>query len=38
MGNECKRMGMGMVDELRRFAAGEPLRWRITREQFSRMA
>lgn len=38
MGAECRRMGRGMVDELRRWLAGEPLRWRVTREQFELMA
>ena len=38
MGEECKRMGSYMVDELERFLRDEPLRWRITREQMARMA
>jgi hypothetical protein len=31
-------MGKWMVDELRRFLAGEPLRYMVTREQLARMA
>ena len=38
MGEECKRMGAFMVEELDRFLSGQPLRWRVTREQFERMA
>lgn len=37
-GSECQRLGSYMVDELRRFLSGEPLRWRITREMAMRMA
>lgn len=32
LGPECQRMGMAMLDELKRFLNGEPLRWRITKE------
>ncbi len=38
MGAECGRMGLLMAEEARRFLAGEPLRWRITREAMERMA
>jgi phosphoglycerate dehydrogenase-like enzyme len=38
MGAECRRMGRGMLEELRRYLAGEPLRWEVTRERFERMA
>lgn len=38
MGNECRRMGRYMVDELRRYLNGAPLRWRISREQTKVMA
>lgn len=38
MAGECRRMGRMMVDELRRYCAGEPLQWRITREQAQIMA
>lgn len=38
MQGECARMGMWMVDELRRFLAGEPLRCTVTRDQLARMA
>lgn len=37
-GLECRRMGRYMVDELRRYLAGEPLQWRITRESAKRLA
>ena len=30
MAGECRRMGRCMVDELRRWMAGEPLQWEIT--------
>jgi phosphoglycerate dehydrogenase-like enzyme len=30
---ECLRMGRFMVDELRRYVAGEPLRWAISQEK-----
>jgi len=29
IGNECRRMGQYMVDELKRFVAGEPLKWSV---------
>jgi phosphoglycerate dehydrogenase-like enzyme len=32
MDGECRRMGRYMVEELRRFVAGKPLRWQVTRE------
>jgi phosphoglycerate dehydrogenase-like enzyme len=32
VGNECRRMGRYMVDELERYVRGEPLRWALTRE------
>jgi phosphoglycerate dehydrogenase-like enzyme len=38
MGAECRRMGRYMVEELRRYAAGEPLRWEITREKAALLA
>jgi phosphoglycerate dehydrogenase-like enzyme len=38
MGGECRRMGAYMVEELDRFLAGQPMRWRITRDQAARMA
>ena len=37
-GRECWRMGEYMLDEVRRFLAGEPLRWRVTREVAELMA
>ena len=33
MDKECSRMGRYMLEELRRYIAGEPLRWQVTREQ-----
>jgi phosphoglycerate dehydrogenase-like enzyme len=38
LGSERRRLGQMMVDELRRFVAGEPLRYEITRLQIERMA
>jgi phosphoglycerate dehydrogenase-like enzyme len=38
IGAECRRMGRAMVDEFHRYARGEPLRHRVTREQLARMA
>ncbi|HLV36706.1 MAG TPA: hydroxyacid dehydrogenase [Spirillospora sp.] len=38
VGPECWRMGRYMVDELRRYLDGEPLRYAITKAQFERMA
>ncbi len=38
LGGECRRMGRAMVDELRRYLAGEPLRWAVTRAQAAHMA
>ncbi len=38
MERECERMGKWMVDELRRFLTGEPLRHVVTRDQLARMA
>lgn len=37
-GRECQRLGSYMVDEFRRFLAGQELRWRVTREMSLRMA
>jgi phosphoglycerate dehydrogenase-like enzyme len=38
MDGECRRMGRFAVEECRRYLAGEPLRWRVTREQAAIMA
>ena len=38
LAGECTRMGDLAIEECRRFLAGEPLRWAITREQAARMA
>jgi phosphoglycerate dehydrogenase-like enzyme len=37
-GRDCQRMGRYMVEELKNYLAGRPLRWRITREALERMA
>ncbi len=38
MGPECRRLGEYMVQELRRYLNGEPLKWGVTRERFAVMA
>jgi len=38
MGAEINRLGHYMVEELRRFLAGEPLRWQIAREAAATLA
>ena len=38
MGAECFRMGAYMLEELRRYLAGEPLKWQITEQRFKTMA
>jgi phosphoglycerate dehydrogenase-like enzyme len=38
MDTECRRMGQYMIDELKRYLAGEPLRWAIDRERAKRLA
>lgn len=38
LGGECHRLGELVVSELRRFAAGLPLEWQVTRSQFETMA
>jgi phosphoglycerate dehydrogenase-like enzyme len=38
MGREIHRLGSCMVEELRRYLAGEPLKWQITREAVTTMA
>lgn len=37
-GRDCQRMGHYMVEELKNYLAGRPLRWRVTREELERMA
>lgn len=32
VGNECRRMGQLMVEELGRYVTGEPLKWEVTRD------
>ena len=38
LGSECRRMGRLVVDELRRYVAGEPLEYEITRERAALLA
>lgn len=38
MNDECRRMGQAMIDECRRFLAGQPLQHAITREMAARLA
>jgi phosphoglycerate dehydrogenase-like enzyme len=38
LGRECRRMGRLVVDELRRYVAGEPLVHEITKERATVMA
>lgn len=38
MAKECWRMGQYMLEELKRYLAGEPLKWQITQEQSRRLA
>ncbi|MFZ4776105.1 MAG: hydroxyacid dehydrogenase [Terrimicrobiaceae bacterium] len=38
MQGECARMGSWMADELRRFVAGDPLRYRVTQSMLAKMA
>jgi phosphoglycerate dehydrogenase-like enzyme len=37
-GQECRRMARYMVEELRRYLAGRPLAWAVTKEMAARMA
>jgi phosphoglycerate dehydrogenase-like enzyme len=38
IGPERRRLGRGMVEELRRYVRGKPLRWEVRREQIEHMA
>lgn len=38
LGPECRRLGSYMVEEFRRYLAGKPLQWQITRELAGRLA
>jgi len=38
LGPECGRLGQYMVQEFKRYLAGEPLQWQITREMVARLA
>ncbi|WAH44632.1 hydroxyacid dehydrogenase [Alicyclobacillus fastidiosus] len=37
-GNECGRMGAYMLEELERYLEGRPLKWQVTKNNFSLMA
>ncbi|WP_163538853.1 hydroxyacid dehydrogenase [Gracilibacillus sp. YIM 98692] len=37
-GEECGRMGQYMLEELKRWLNGEPLKWQVTKKQFGKMA
>ncbi|GAB2560138.1 hydroxyacid dehydrogenase [Gracilibacillus alcaliphilus] len=37
-GAECARMGAYMLEELKRYLQGEPLKWEVTQQQFVNMA
>jgi phosphoglycerate dehydrogenase-like enzyme len=36
--NECSRMGVLMLDELKRYLAGQPLQWAVTRHMEAQLA
>jgi phosphoglycerate dehydrogenase-like enzyme len=38
MGPECRRLGRCMVDEVRRYLAGEPLHWQVSEKEAARLA
>lgn len=38
IGSECRRMGESAIAECRRFLAGEPLRWQVSRKMMETMA
>ncbi len=38
MDNECRRMGLSMIEEFDRWAGGEPMKWAINREKAARLA
>ena len=38
LGNECRRMGRYMVDELERYLNSQSLKWQITEEQAAKLA
>ena len=38
VGNECRRMGRYMVEELERYLAGEPLKWQVKVEERQQLA
>jgi len=38
LGPECRRLGRYMVEEFRRYLAGDPLKWQITRELAAKLA
>ncbi len=38
LGDECRRQGRYMIEELERYLAGQPLRWAVTKERAAIMA
>lgn len=38
LGPECARLGEFVLEEVRRFVSGRPLKWQITREQAAKLA
>jgi len=38
VGSECQRIGQYMLDELRRYLAGQPLKYALSRMQVANMA
>lgn len=38
LGPECRRLGLFMVQEFRRYLAGQPLKWQITKETLGHLA
>jgi len=38
LGNECRRLGRCMVEELSRYLAGEPLQWQVSEELAAKLA
>jgi hypothetical protein len=38
LGPECRRLGLFMVQEFRRYLSGQPLKWQITRDTLAKLA
>jgi phosphoglycerate dehydrogenase-like enzyme len=36
--HECRRMGIFMLEELKHFLSGRPLKWQVTKEMIENMA